>query len=363
MRRAFRMLVVLSSGVVAAVAAGQSAPADEWAVPELKFEVLDTPVPMGAPPGIQYVAEFDVPPADDLTWSSPRLVGQTVPRWEPAAERIMETTVAGQHLSVEQRTALRTMRSPRYSPWLQREERAGATRLLVLAAKEEDARLLVRAVIEDLNRSRRDRLEKPAEELAELRATVATQTENVAKVTQRVADVEAAQRALVEQTGYRDTDQASRDLHELERVVRLADVDITGIRAKLAAIRKAREEGGSSETRVQVLDRLQLEQDIELAGALARKAAAEKQATDARQYLDNQQRLEKDKEWLGQARGFLPRNNRRIEELTALLASPPADLRPVQVVDHRVTIRPVKPSGESSPRPASPTASAPSADR
>ena len=360
------IVIVLLTGTGAVTGTAQSAPADEWAVPELEFRIVDDPLLVTKhPEAASFAVQFTVKSAEDLEFDPDPPLADTrrrAPSWRPNTERILGA-VGGQ-LCERQRELMPTSRAilpePFAKPWLKRSFKADGAHLEFLAATPQDARLLGRAILEDLNRSRRERLENGTAGLKSSQEEIQALRDEIEKTTQRSDALEAAQRNIAERAGYRDADQATRDLNELERVVRLANIDITGIRAKLEAIRQAGK-GAAGPDRDAIIFRLQIEQNVELAGALARKAAAEEQAVDARKYVEQAQTLKKDRVALDHAKKNLAIYEEGAERTIALLSSLPPDLRPVEVLDNRVTLRRLDAQSPGSSRPAGEPSGAPGA--
>ncbi len=86
------------------------------------------------------------------------------------------------------------------------------------------------------------------------------------------------------------------------------------------------------------LDRLTMEQDVDLAGALARKSALQRHYNNAQSFRDAfkaQWNAKGTRESMGKTRA-------RIESLEARLYDPSDQNKPVMLIDDKVVIQPIK---------------------
>jgi hypothetical protein len=82
---------------------------------------------------------------------------------------------------------------------------------------------------------------------------------------------------------------------------------------------------------------------------------------DARKYVEQAQTLKKDRVALDHAKKNLAIYEEGAERTIALLSSLPPDLRPVEVLDNRVTLRRLDAQSPGSSRPAGEPSGAPGA--
>jgi hypothetical protein len=316
-----------------ASAASAQSQAAEWGVAELRFVDEDIPegkfyALTGPVQGLAlYKVEFVVANSGYPVSSWAERPGS--PRQPPQLADLAQT--AGGHELSKVQSLL--MGDP---PWLHVWGTGTLAIVDFYAASEEDARAVARALVELANAKRRESLEQLRATVQNLDADLAAMAAELEAAEQRDRKHEAMMKDLYEKLGdYPERKQAELERDELNRVMRDVAIEIAGIKAKLTAIAKARSEGrAADDTTRAMLDRMQLEEDISLAGALARQSAADERLALVRRYLENVGR-----ESVANATRELIANRRKSAEMAAArLQAMPADLRPVEVYSNRVRI-------------------------
>jgi hypothetical protein len=100
--------------------------------------------------------------------------------------------------------------------------------------------------------------------------------------------------------------------------------------------------GESGEIDPAIMYRLLKEQDIELAGILARKNAAEDNRDQAKRYYDLLKQMEEARRIIQSELPKVKAATRQIDRYESILANPPEEMRPVKVIDNKVIIHPVQ---------------------
>lgn len=306
----------------------------QWPERELEFEKSDEAI--GHPQEFataRYAASFaatGVNGFDRLTMDIP------VDNW------LLETLLSEQ-LSEEQRTLLRRADvvlqlgpDPRFwqggSADVQFEVR-------VYAVTEEDARVMVRAVIEWLERNRRRGFETRRDDAL---ATIEKLAEERRSLDEYLCEHPApaeALKAVRKIVWYKSVEEAQEDVPVLEKAMRAVDVDIAGITAKTTSIENyLKDDAVASRPGVtSMLDQLLIQQDIEMAGAVARKEALESHLQRARDFL---QAVVVNKHYR-RLSGQVHVSEEYIERVRNELETPGGTLRPLEVLGP-VTIQPVE---------------------
>jgi hypothetical protein len=289
----------------------------DWSMPEVQYRVQVDP---NMPAGSLLRVEMEL-----------ALSSEDRPESHQFGVAALTKTEAGRRLTEAQVALLKNggpaLPSLRESIEMTSQGRAvpGYNRILFQAATEEDARHMVEALVEVINNFRIKRRWSQLTFIAQERQA-GTRLQGVQDEAKSAAE---ALEAACKRWGYggADEDQVRRELVELQRAARLTEIELAGIKAKLEAIAKARQQEAN-----EVLKRLQLEQDVELAGALARIDAIHAQQTGAEEVLrlfptEKQKRAAADRQ--GQRESSIRRAERSLKE---------PEYGPVKFVKNEVTI-------------------------
>ena len=161
-------------------------------------------------------------------------------------------------------------------------------RFALYAVTENDARLMGQAVMEVFDGARRKRFEEFRKQAVQLRDKVSKKREELIEAEQRRFDVTFRFAEKTDGTPYRNRAQAVEDIDRLLRALRSIEIDIAGIEAKTNAIRELQIEKKDTAygDTIVMLERALIEQDIEMAGALARRAAVNQHLSRAEEARD-----------------------------------------------------------------------------
>jgi hypothetical protein len=234
-------------------------------------------------------------------------------------------------------------------------DRAGENRIQfwLYATSEQDARKKAQVLIEGA-RDLADVYVKGAEAELELRRKrIADANDEIPKIEieKRAAEAELAE--CKKTTHYRSADEAQKSMLEWNNLLSGVEVDIIGIQAKLDMIKQLKQEQSRPEEvdgmtfmpdggTLWSLDKMRMAEEIELAGALARKNAAESYRKKALKFLDLSEKrdglwyqLESKRRQLSEDQNAIAKQGRRLPQLRM-------EARPIEVVDNEVKIHPVE---------------------
>ena len=144
---------------------------------------------------------------------------------------------------------------------------------------KEDAQSVARAAIERLDADTRKKFDRTLQMLRERRETAAGKSARVAAAAQKRAEAQSRLDATRAVVPYANADQAAADVAELAKSLRQAEIEIAGMRAKEKAISGFKARDGIDVEARTMLDRMTMELDIELAGALARNTSLRRHRT------------------------------------------------------------------------------------
>lgn len=364
-RRGALVIVALASVCTLTRAEGPQAPKRELrfelseAVPPIP-QVTEKPVP---PPGVappSYAATFTL----KLNGRLDQLRYFKASYWRHRDELLnapaeMLRTRAGQSMSELQRSCA-VPNMVKYIPGAMPPPGQPAyEQVWTLAMTEEDARKMAEAFLEWADAKAATALQQVKDDLAKTREDHAKADKEIPEVE---ADMKAAQaerdelRKLI--PAYNE-DDVGKDIVELDKALRSVAIDMAAIQAKVDAINKLRkkmiESPRPTEEMVAFFNQMSATQDIDLAGVLARKNGLEAERKKAIRFRDLVTRIGQDIQRLLDLRGEIASCKMKEEEGDGILASPPAYLRPLEVVDNKVTIyRLPEPPTSRTPPPATP---------
>lgn len=173
-----------------------------------------------------------------------------------------------------------------------------------------------------------------------------TDIENeIPKLEEKKKPLEAELTKVKETTYFRNKDDAQRSILEWNNLLSAAEVDIIGIQAKLDMVKKLsnkEQKNVAPDELFSFLFRMRMTEEIELAGALARKNAALSYRDKALKFLDLAEKLDGLQDELDSSQRHLSDDQGRVDSIEERLPQLRADVRPVEVVNNEVTIHPVE---------------------
>ena len=210
----------------------------------------------------------------------------------------------------------------------------------IYGVTENDVRVMVRAAAELLDNHARESFERNKAKLPGARKALAERSERVAVLEKPIVAAKQTLQEAQQSVSYTTGDQATVDIRELQKTLRGAEIEIAGIQAKMDAITNFKGRADNDEGTRSMLDRLLMEQDIEMAGALARKTAVESHHNKARVYY---QAFDAHRAAVAEHRKLLQRlGGSFVRSLETAVFDPPDKLKPVVLIDDKVVIQPIK---------------------
>ncbi|KPK75990.1 MAG: hypothetical protein AMJ79_08775 [Phycisphaerae bacterium SM23_30] len=211
---------------------------------------------------------------------------------------------------------------------------------------EDDARKMAQALLEVLDKENAGRLEKARQELKQRKERAAQQEKSIAELRLKKKPIEEQLESFKNTIYYQTIEDARRSIFEWSNLINVIEVDIVGIRAKLEMIEQQRDENQKRkkplESITNALFQIEMANKIELAGALARKGAAQVSLEKAKEFVHL---CEQEKELAAPLKSYeqsLAEEEAAIDKLEKTLADLPPYMRPIEVLDNTVTIYPYK---------------------
>jgi chromosome segregation ATPase len=240
--------------------------------------------------------------------------------------------------------------------FLLRSERTGrrwSMKFWLYATSEQEARETAELFIRYAKSLADIRLRRAEDDLEDYRKRITDIENEIPKLEEERKPLEAELAKVKETTYFRNKDDAQRSILEWNNLLSAAEVDIIGIQAKLDMVkelRKKEQEKVEADELFWFLFRMRMAEEIELAGALARKNAALAYRDKALKFLDLAEKLESLEDELNGQQMTLSSDKRDVAKMESRLPQLRADVRPVEVVDNEVTIHPVVTQTPKPPR-------------
>ena len=230
-----------------------------------------------------------------------------------------------------------------------RTDRPGQT-FWLYATSEQEAREMAERFIGYAKSLADIHVRRAEDDLEHYRKKITDIENEIPKLEGKKKRLEAELTKVEETTYFRNKDDAQRSILEWNNLLSAAEVDIIGIKAKLKMVkelRKKEQEKVEADELFWFLFRMRMSEEIELAGALARKNAALSYRDKALKFLDLAEKLESVSKQLDLKRIVLDDSQADVVRLEGKLPQLRAAVRPVEVVNNEVTIHPVS----ANPRP------------
>lgn len=212
---------------------------------------------------------------------------------------------------------------------------------------EKDVRIMVKSFIKWANEKVEAELEKTKRSLERDRRKKSELENLIDKQRKEIKEIRAKLSELKKSVPYQSIEDAHKSLQEFNTVLQLIEVEIVGVEAKLSMIKQQNEKlenqsGTYPKGTSDLLFQMRLTQEIELAGALARKNAAQsihKKALDFSNLTEQAETLS----------GKLTINPEQLKEIQSRisnyennLANPPDRMIPIEPADSNVVIYPIE---------------------
>lgn len=244
----------------------------------------------------------------------------------------------GSRMSAEQRRFVGIAR------WLQVESRVtgGPCQEYVLyAVSRPDAELMVQAFMEAFLAKRRKAYEELRQSLTSWRQALDTIEMEIETELLATRDEAARREQLRAGTTYQSADDAKADIVALTEKLRDVEIDIAGIEAMRAAIGQVKANHKSPEMQ-QRLDQMLIEQDMRLAGALARKELTQSYIERAEQLWRFAEKYSEVTANLKSRRASRDTYKGQVGAIASRLANPEKHLGRLPPIERTVVIRPVQ---------------------
>ena len=212
---------------------------------------------------------------------------------------------------------------------------------------EKDVRIMVKSFIKWINEQAEAELEKIKSSYERNRKQKSELENLIDKQRKEKKEIEAKLSELKKSVPYKSIEDAHKSLQEFNKVLQLIEVEIVGVEAKLSMIKQQNEKlenqiGNYPKSTSDLLFQMRLTQEIELAGALARKNAAQsihKKALDFSNLTEQAETLSR-KLLLNPEQLKIIQS--RISNYESNLANPPGRMIPIEPADSKVVIYPIE---------------------
>ena len=214
------------------------------------------------------------------------------------------------------------------------------------ATSEQEARQMAELFIGYAKSLADIKVRRDEAELEDFRKKIADIENEIPKFEEKKKPLEAELAKIKEKTYYRNKDDAQRSILEWNNLLSAAEVDIIGIQAKIDMINKLEKKYHTAERPfgglIESLRKMRMAEEIELAGALARKNAALAYRDKASKFLDLAEKSKSLSAQLIVKQDHLHGYQKAIAKIESKLPQERADVRPVKVVNNEVKIHPLK---------------------
>jgi hypothetical protein len=220
----------------------------------------------------------------------------------------------------------------------------------VYAVSEVDTRKMVEAYLEFLDSQTHLELERTKEKLILTRKEILKAHETIIQFGKKLESLKSQR---PKDTYYIDADKAYPEYLEFDRLVRMIEIDIIGIEARSEMTRKVRSDPKVTDPNTLLsLDRMLVEQGIELTGALAKKGAAEKGRSRAKENFNILRAIEELQTSQTKLWEDLQVAQKTARDLEETLENPPETMRPVEVL-YSPSLYPIKFKEDPAKKPGS----------
>ncbi len=214
------------------------------------------------------------------------------------------------------------------------------------AASEQEARKMAELFIRYAKSLADVRVRRAEAKLEYYRKKITDIENEIPKLEEKKKPVEAELAKIKEKTYYLNKDDAQRSILEWNNLLNMVEVDIIGIQAKIDMINKLEKKYHTEERPfgglIESLRKMRMAEEIELAGASARKNAAQWYRNKALKFLDLAEKLDSFLAQLSVKQDNLSDYQKSIANLEGRLPQERANVRPVEVVGNEVKIHPLK---------------------
>jgi hypothetical protein len=229
------------------------------------------------------------------------------------------------------------------------------TEIGLYAFNVDDAKLITKAFVETMNKKAREKLPPLLEEFMnerkqDLKICRERIAEDKKKLTEKEPELKSAKsayktlkntdhyRILSDSKAY---EKARETITQMNKMLIILDIELSGIREKLEIIEKYRESGKFSKATLEKLEQMFVEQMIEFRGAEARKGAALKLRNQENQFCDLFDAWTGLDDEVKHLRDNLNSYEKSVRYHEESIANPHPHLLPPKVLQNKVTIYPL----------------------
>jgi hypothetical protein len=210
---------------------------------------------------------------------------------------------------------------------------------IMFAVSEKDAKLMADALVEIMNKLHHENLIQAQKELERFTRLAKENKDQVIKLNDDLKKMKAEISTLQATFHYTNPEPAFTEFVEMDKLVRVIAIDLAGANARMEAIKEMDKKVGEGNTRA-LLDQKRVDLNIEMAGLLARKKAAENNRDLARKYYDLLKRVETAELTIRIVTAAFQDNAAYAARMKATLANLPANMKPLSVIDNKAVISP-----------------------
>lgn len=212
---------------------------------------------------------------------------------------------------------------------------------------EKDVRIMVKSLIKWTNEQAEAELEKTKSDLENCRKQKSGMENLIDKQRKEKKEIKAKLWELKKSVPYQSIEDAHESIQEFNKVLQLIEVEIVGIEAKLSMIKQQYEKlenqsGNYPQSTSDLLFQMRLTQEIELAGALARKSAAQSAHKNGLDFSNLAEQAEALPQKLEFNQKQLIKTKDRITSFENKLDKPPSRMTPIELADSKVVIYPIE---------------------
>jgi len=208
------------------------------------------------------------------------------------------------------------------------------------AESAEQAQELAKAFIERVSGLAYIRVRKEEARLEYLHAQVARFENEIRPLENELKPFTQKMAVYEKTTYYRNKDDAQRSILQWNTLLNQVEVDIIGIKAKLDKIKQFTKTE-RKDYLLASLHSMKMAEEVELAGALARKNAAQSHREKALAFLDLAEKAEELEHGLRGVEERLSWTRKEVAKLEKQLSQMKTEIKPVEVVNNEVTIYPL----------------------
>lgn len=213
---------------------------------------------------------------------------------------------------------------------------------------EEDIKVMVESMITWLDDNAFEKLKETKNKLDINYSERSNLEKSISRLNKKMEETKEVLARMKKVVRYQGCEDVRENIQEFDKLLQMITIELTGIHAKLDMIKQQKENLGKASNNYpkgtsELLLQMRLTQEIELAGALARKDAAESALKKATNFLSLVEKKKEVQRMLETKQDEFKRVERSVAYLEKELAQPSADMQPVELANTKIVIHPVAP--------------------